>query len=143
MSISPLRTSGLLISRCRKSVFLHSSKSEIPNSKPYQWSTTLYDPDPGDQILLKIQSARNHFKSKERRPHHHEPNATRLGSNGRRMREISRSVQNDKQAKKNVLTVQSVRMLTWQAVRHVAGSYDTWQVLVGRIVDELAFDTCH
>jgi hypothetical protein len=29
------------------------------------------------------------------------------------MREISRSVQNDKQAKKNVLTVQSVRMLTW------------------------------
>jgi hypothetical protein len=47
-----------------------------------------------------------------------------------------------------VLTVQSVRMLTWQgrtthgrAVRHVAGPYDTWQVLVGSRVDELAYDT--
>jgi hypothetical protein len=30
-----------------------------------------------------------------------------------------------------------------RAVRHVAGPYDTWQVLVGRIVDELAYDTCH
>jgi hypothetical protein len=67
------------------------------------------------------------------------------------MREISRSVQIDKQAKKNVLTVQSVqsvRMLTWQdrttrgrAVRHVAGPYDMWQVLVGSRVDELAYDT--
>jgi hypothetical protein len=44
---------------------------------------------------------------RERRPHRYEPNATRLGSNGRREREISRSVQNDKQAKKGVLTVQS------------------------------------
>jgi hypothetical protein len=42
------------------------------------------------------------------------------------MREISRSVQNEKQAKKIVLTVQSVRMMMWQAVRHVAGPYDTW-----------------
>jgi hypothetical protein len=46
---------------------------------------------------------------RERRPHHHKPNTTRLGSNGHRMREISCSVQNDKQAKKNVLTVQSVQ----------------------------------
>jgi hypothetical protein len=33
-------------------------------------------------------------------PHRHEPNATRLGSNGRRMSEISRSVRIVKQAKK-------------------------------------------
>jgi hypothetical protein len=62
--------------------------------------------DPGDQILLKIQSARNRFKSeRERRPRRHEPNVARLGSNGHRMREILCSVQNNKQAKKNVLTV--------------------------------------
>jgi hypothetical protein len=36
----------------------------------------------------------------EHRPRRYEPNATRLGSNGRREREISCSVQNDKQAKK-------------------------------------------
>jgi hypothetical protein len=71
---------------------------------------------------------------RERRPCRHEPNATRLGSNGCREREISCSVQNDKQAKKkNVLTVQSVWMLTWQTVRHVAGNrvnnwHMTWLV---------------
>ena len=48
-----------------------------------------------------------------RSPHRREPNATCLGSNGRRMREISRSVQNVKQAKKGMLIVQSVRMLMW------------------------------
>jgi hypothetical protein len=55
--------------------------------------------DPGDQILLKIQSAHNQIEQ-EHRPHRHEPNATRLGSNECQMREISRSIQNDKQAKK-------------------------------------------
>jgi hypothetical protein len=30
-----------------------------------------------------------------------------------------------------------------RAIRHMVGLYNTWQVLVGRIVDELAFDTCH
>jgi hypothetical protein len=40
------------------------------------------------------------------------------------MSEISRSVQIVKQAKKNVLTVQSV-----QSDADVAGSYDTWQEL--------------
>ena len=34
------------------------------------------------------------------RPRCHKPNATRLGSNGHREREISCSIQNDKQAKK-------------------------------------------
>jgi hypothetical protein len=57
--------------------------------------------DPGDQILLKIQSAQESLQiEREHRPHRHEPNATHLGSNGHRMREISRSVQIDKQAKK-------------------------------------------
>jgi hypothetical protein len=85
----------------------------------------------GIKFCSKIQSDSESLQiEQERRPHRHEPNATRLGSNRRRMREISRSVQNDKQAKKNVLTVQSVqsiRMLMWQTVRHVAGPYDMWQ----------------
>jgi hypothetical protein len=53
---------------------------------------------------------------RERSPRHHEPNATRLGSNRRREREISRSVRIVKQVKKGTLTVQSVqsvRRLTW------------------------------
>jgi hypothetical protein len=74
--------------------------------------------DPGDQILLKIQSAQNLFKSNGCVGLVvMNPTQLVLGSNGRRMREISRSVQIVKQAKKNVLTVQSVqsvRMLTWQ-----------------------------
>jgi hypothetical protein len=108
--------------------------------------------DPGDQFFLKIQSDWNHFKSNGcisliivnptqlvwvKTEHH--------------MREISHSVQINKQTKKNVLTIQSVQsiqMLTCQgrmthgrAVRHVEGPYDTWQVLVGNRVDELAYDT--
>jgi hypothetical protein len=66
--------------------------------------------DPGDQILLKNSKCSESLQiERERRPHRYEPNATRLGSNGRREREISRSVQNDKQAKKRMLTVQSVQ----------------------------------
>jgi hypothetical protein len=80
--------------------------------------------DPGDQILLKNSKCSKSLQIKrERRPRRYEPNTTCLGSNGRREREISCSVQNDKQAKKGMLTVQSVRTLTWQAVRHVVGSY--------------------
>jgi hypothetical protein len=55
------------------------------------------------------------------------------------MSEISRSVQIVKQAKKKLLTVQSVQLLTWQGrtVADVAGSYadvagaelaDSWQL---------------
>jgi hypothetical protein len=73
--------------------------------------------DPGDQIFLKNSKCLESLQiEQECRPHHHEPNATHLGSNGRQEREISCSIQNDKQAKNNVLTVQSVqsvRMLTW------------------------------
>jgi hypothetical protein len=89
--------------------------------------------DPGDQILLKNSKCLKSLQiERERRPHHYEPNATRLGSNERQEREISRFVQNDKQAKKGVLTkqfVQSVRMLTWQVVQHMEGNYlDSWHV---------------
>jgi hypothetical protein len=57
--------------------------------------------DPGDQILLKNSKCSESLQiEQECRPHRYEPNATRLGSNRRREREISRSVQNDKQAKK-------------------------------------------
>ena len=64
-----------------------------------------------DGILIKIWTRGQNLAQKSkfselpqnewvRIPHRHEPNATRLGSNGRQLREISRSVQNDKQAKK-------------------------------------------
>jgi hypothetical protein len=57
--------------------------------------------DLGDQILLKNSKCLKSLQIKgERRIHHYEPNTTRLGSNGRQEREISRSVQNDKQEKK-------------------------------------------
>jgi hypothetical protein len=72
-----------------------------------------------------------------RSPRRHEPNATRLGSNGRRMREISRSVRIAKQVKKNVLTVQSVRMLTWQrsyddVVHMLRWQMVMWHSFIGR-----------
>jgi hypothetical protein len=58
-------------------------------------------PDPGDQILLKNSKCSKSLQIKrERRPRCYKPNATRLGSNGRREREISRSVQIYKHAKK-------------------------------------------
>jgi hypothetical protein len=88
--------------------------------------------DPRDQILLKNSKCSKSLQiERERRPRRHEPNATRLGSNGRREREISRSIQNDKHAKKGMLTVQSiqsVRMMTWQSVQCVAGPYYRWQI---------------
>jgi hypothetical protein len=52
--------------------------------------------DPGDQILLKTSKCSESLQIKqESRTRRYEPNATRLGSNGRREREISRSVQNE------------------------------------------------
>jgi hypothetical protein len=57
--------------------------------------------DPGDQILLKNSKCSKSLQIKrERRPRRYEPNATRLGSNECQEREISRSVQNDKQTNK-------------------------------------------
>jgi hypothetical protein len=73
---------------------------------------------------------------RERRPHRYEPNATHLGSNGRREREISRSVQNDKQAKKRDAdcTVRTVRTDADVAGRTTHGrqyDWDSWHVTVG------------
>jgi hypothetical protein len=57
--------------------------------------------DLGDQILLKKSKFLESLQiEREHRPHCYKPNATLLGSNRHREREISRSVQNDKQAKK-------------------------------------------
>ena len=51
----------------------------------------------GDQILLKNSKCLELLQIKrEHRPRHYEPNATCLGSNRHREREISRSVQNGK-----------------------------------------------
>jgi hypothetical protein len=65
--------------------------------------------DLGDQILLKNSKfSESPQIEQEHRPRRYEPNTTHLGSNGCQEREISRSAQNEKQAKKGVLTVQSV-----------------------------------
>jgi hypothetical protein len=66
-----------------------------------------------DQILLKNSKCLESLQiEQERRPHRHDPNATCLGSNEHREREISCSVQNDKQEKKRDAdcTVRTVRM---------------------------------
>jgi hypothetical protein len=68
--------------------------------------------DLGDQILLKNSKCSESLQIEwECRPRHHKPNATHLGSNERRMRDISRSIQNDKHAKKKCVdcTVRTVR----------------------------------
>jgi hypothetical protein len=75
-----------------------------------------------------------------RSPRRHEPNTTRTGSNGRRMSEISRSVQIVKQAKKFV-------NCTVHTVAGVAGSYAdvarlSWQT-VGSCEVESYLDTWH
>jgi hypothetical protein len=53
---------------------------------------------------------------RERSPCRHEPNATRLISNGHREQEILRFVQIIKQVKKVLIvqSIQSVQMLMWQ-----------------------------
>jgi hypothetical protein len=90
--------------------------------------------DPGDQILLKNSKCSESLQiERERRPRRYEPNATHLGSNGRREREISRSVQNDKQAKKRDAdcTVRTVRTDADVAGRTTHGRpYDTWQAAI-------------
>jgi hypothetical protein len=60
---------------------------------------------------------------RERRPRRCEPNATRFVSNGCREREILQSVRQVKQAKKMMLTVQSVQA-------DVAGSYRPYDDVV-------------
>jgi hypothetical protein len=81
--------------------------------------------DPGDQILLKNSKCSESLQiERESRPRRYEPNAARLGSNRHREREISCSIQNDKQGKKGMLTVQSVQSVRMRmhgrTVRQVA-----------------------
>jgi hypothetical protein len=93
--------------------------------------------DPGDQILLKNSKCSELLQiERERRPRRHEPNATRLGSNRRRMREILQFVQNNKHAKKCVdCIVRTVRTDADVVDRITCGR------CVGNHVDESAYDT--
>jgi hypothetical protein len=86
--------------------------------------------DPGDQILLKIQSAQNHFKSigsvglVVTNPMQLVWVQTDIASERYRVLFKMTNIQ-----KKGVSTVQSVRTLTWQVVRHVAGRcVDSWHI---------------
>jgi hypothetical protein len=81
--------------------------------KSFQWEGVIKIWTRGQNLAQKSKFSELPQNERVRSPHRHEPNATHLGSNRRRMREISRSVRIVKQAKKNVLTVQSVQMLTW------------------------------
>ena len=82
--------------------------------KSFQWEGVIKIWTMGQILAQKSMFSEFPQNELERIPHRHEPNTIRLGSNGCRMREISRYVQIVKQAKNNVLTVHSVRMLTWQ-----------------------------
>jgi hypothetical protein len=93
--------------------------------------------NPGDQILLKNSKCSESLQiERERRSHHYKPNATHLGSNGRWEREISRSVQNDKQAKKRDADC-TVRTVHTDA--DVACPYETCQRWIGRTIKQVAF----
>jgi hypothetical protein len=77
--------------------------------------------DQGSKFSSKIKVLRIASKQMVHSPHRHEPNATCLGSNGRHMSEISRSVRIVKQAKKNCADctvrtdadVAEVHMMMW------------------------------
>jgi hypothetical protein len=89
--------------------------------------------DPGDQILLKNSKCSESLQIKrERRPRHYEPNTTHLGSNGRREREISRSVPNDKHAKKRDADC------TVRTDADVAGRTTRGRQLFGQLVGDMA-----
>jgi hypothetical protein len=81
--------------------------------------------DPGDQILLKNSKCSESLQiERECRPRHYEPNTTHLGSKWMWEREISRYVQNDKQAKKRDVdcTVRTVRTAADVGSRHMESS---------------------
>jgi hypothetical protein len=86
--------------------------------------------DPGDQFFFKNSKCSESLQIKrECRPRRYEPNATCLGSNKCWEQEISRSVQNDKQVKKDVdCTVHTVHTDTDVAGHMTHGRpYDMWQ----------------
>ena len=61
--------------------------------RPFKSNYEIID-DPGDQILLKTSKCSESLQiERECRPRRYKPNATHLGSNGRRERGILRSVQ--------------------------------------------------
>jgi hypothetical protein len=92
--------------------------------------------DRGDQILHKNSKCLKSLQMKrEIRPHCYETNATRLGSNGRREREISRSVQNDKQAKKRGVDCTVCTVLT---DADVAGRMTCGKQLFGHLACDMA-----
>jgi hypothetical protein len=78
---------------------------------------------------------------RERRPRHCKPNTTHLGSNERQEREISRSVQNGKQAKKRVVdcTVRTIHTNDDMAdgTDDVAGCTLTWQTVIGKLAYDM------
>jgi hypothetical protein len=78
---------------------------------------------------------------RERRPRRCEPNATHFVSNGRREREILQSVHKVKQAKKMMLTVQSVQADVAEPYDRTYGDVvdSGWQMLDESCVDMWQF----
>jgi hypothetical protein len=95
--------------------------------------------DPGDQILLKIQSARNRFKLNGSvglvvtKPTQLVWVQTDVGSE--RYHVLFKMTNRQK---KWMLTVQSIRMLTWQIIRHVAGRMTRGMQLCGQLAYDMA-----
>jgi hypothetical protein len=70
--------------------------------KSFQWEGVIKIWTRGQNLAQKSKFSELPQNERVCSPRRHEPNATRLGSNGRRMREISRSVRIVKQAKKKL-----------------------------------------
>jgi hypothetical protein len=77
---------------------------------------------------------------RERRPRRCEPNATRFVSNGHREREILQSVHKVKQAKKMMLTVQSVQSVQDDVVEPYECTYGDVANFVWQMLDESCVD---
>jgi hypothetical protein len=73
--------------------------------KSFQWEGVIKIWTRGQILAQKSKFSELPQNERERSPHHHEPNTTRLVSNGHQEREISRSVRIVKQVKKGTLTV--------------------------------------
>jgi hypothetical protein len=118
--------------------------------KSFQWEGVIRIWTRGQNLAQKSKCSESLQNKQVHRPHRHEPNALRTGSNRHRMSEISRSVRFAKQAKKIVdCTVRTgddsgrVRLTRGSVTWHdddVAS--DEWQVyLIDTWVND--FDTWH
>jgi hypothetical protein len=87
--------------------------------KSFQWEGMIKIWTRGQNLAQKSTFSELPQNEQERIPHHHEPNATCLGSNRDREREISRSVRIVKQVKKGMLTVQSIQFVQADMVEAV------------------------